>query len=112
MINFRYFTIFLALIFGVGGLILIYVVANKNPNSWFGIRNRYTYSDKEIWRKTNIIAGWINVFLFVLVLIPCFFVESSNRDFYLIYPYGVIILGTLFNGGVTYFYSKRKYLDT
>ncbi|KGG80492.1 SdpI family protein [Caloranaerobacter azorensis] len=104
---FYYLNIIISFIYALAGLLLIRTIANKSPNLWFGIRNKYTLSNKEIWRKTNRSGGIILIISGLILLIPNLFIGPSNEKFYLwftlISPIAVIVI----LGIATWIISKR-----
>ncbi|TZE82816.1 SdpI family protein [Calorimonas adulescens] len=98
-----YMTIGLSLLF----IILGNVLTRIRPNFFVGIKNPWTLSDDDVWKKTHRLGGW----LFVLVGILGLFLLLINSKFAAMSEIGGIIAASLIVTIYSYILYKSKMSD-
>lgn len=98
-----------SLIFAIGGVVTKRITARSKPNLWFGVRNKYTMEDTEIWRKTNELTGILMIILSVIMILPCFVYYENSFNFYMYYTNILTIGGLVVIAVIATKYSKKMY---
>lgn len=96
-----------SLILAIGGIVTKRITARAKPNLWFGIRNKYTMEDTQVWRKTNELAGILMMILSVIVILPCFVYYENSFNFYMYYTNILTIGGLIVISVIVTKYSKK-----
>ncbi|WP_425365101.1 SdpI family protein [Fusibacter bizertensis] len=108
--EFLYFVnIGVSLIFAVGGIVTKRVTARSKPNLWFGVRNKYTMENKEIWRKSNELAGTLMMILSFIMVLPNFVFYENSFTFYMYYTNLLTIIGLIIISIIVIKYAKSIY---
>ena len=93
---------FLGVIYIVAGLIMGVIAPLIGPNIFIGFRIGYTYSDREIWDKTNRLIGAIMVAIGIALILLSIY-TGLNNDFYVL----TTLLGGVLTFAFGFFYSKN-----
>ncbi len=86
-------------IYLVIGLLQLFVAPRVRPNPYFGFKIGYTFSSREVWRKTNRFAG-ILITIHALILLSLTPLWENNLGYYvvsLILPLvAIAVVGTIY----------------
>ncbi len=104
-----YLNIVISVFFAIGGLVTNRIIANRKPNLWFGVRNKYTLKNEIVWKKTNQFAGLLLMILSLVIVMPNFIVEPTNSKFYIWYPNVATLVGLGILVIIIQNYSKKLF---
>ena len=86
------FGLFAGILFIVFGLILSIVAPLIGPNVFIGFRIGYTYADKRVWNKVNIIVGLLMMLVGFFFLLSSYFFELTTETYTVLIVSGSAII--------------------
>ncbi|MDI6601433.1 MAG: DUF1648 domain-containing protein [Thermoanaerobacteraceae bacterium] len=97
-------TVFMSIGLSLLFIILGNVLTKIKPNFFVGIKNPWTISDDEVWRKTHRLGGW----LFVIVGVLGFPIILVDSRFAALFEVAGILLVSLITAIYSYILYKNK----